>query len=389
MITPDAILKRAQCWWDDQTFLRNYLTINDFFAEPKSIGRIGHDNERDLLTNFTRIAEEQEALRRNSRDALGYGYTLHWQTKTKQNLGVVRLIGRITFESQTDWLRYVGRETDFARFVALVAHTRQHVPELEPWLLKYPLRLLEHADAWPDWLAICQYFRDDYVPDSLYVRQLPLPVHTKFLEEHSGLLLSLLGTICPTLLRPQHADWRRRLGLLVPEPMIRVRALDDRLRLAGQHPDFGLPLSAFVAWGSERLPRRVFLCENLLNFLTLPPQPGAMAIWSGGGFQIKCLEAVGWLATIDLLYWGDLDPHGFLILNQCRGYFPHTRALLMDRATFEAHRPLVGQGETTPITSLPHLTDDERDLFQLLNRNGWRIEQERLRMEWVLARLSE
>ncbi|MVM38700.1 hypothetical protein GO730_16020 [Spirosoma sp. HMF3257] len=50
----------------------------------------------------------------------------------------------------------------------------------------------------------------------------------------------------------------------------------------------------------------------------------------------------------------------------------------MDRATFDAHEHLRGKGETTSLLELPYLTDEEQALFQLLNRNGWRVEQERL-----------
>ena len=42
-------------------------------------------------------------------------------------------------------------------------------------------------------------------------------------------------------------------------------------------------------------------------------------------------------ASLDLVYWGDLDTHGFAILNRLRECFPHARSMLMDRATLLAH----------------------------------------------------
>ncbi len=401
MITPDDIRQRAMRWWTDQSFLRSYLSGDDYFAEPKSIGRIGLDDETELLTQFARITAEQETLRRGSREQLGYGYTLHWQTKQKRMLGSVRLIQRITFDTPTDWLRFIGKTAEFDRFIDLVGQTRQAVPELEPWIRQYPLRLLDNAGAWPDWLAVCRYFRDDYVPDRYYVRQLPVPVHTKFLETQQTLLLRLLSTVRPALLRSEHKDWRDQLCLLRPAPMIRVRALDKRFRLDGQHDDFGLPLPAFNTYlqtllatepttgqSVAGLVRRVFICENLLNFLTLPAQADALALWSGGGFNVEALADVPALKTLPIHYWGDLDAHGFQILNQCRTHFPQTQSLLMDQATFDAHRHLVSVGENTPVVSLPHLTDEERDLFHLLKRNNWRVEQERLGVDWVQNQLS-
>lgn len=378
MITPDDIRRKAQRWWDDQSFLRAWLADELYF--PRSIGRIRLEDEADLLANFARISAEQEALRTESREKLGYGYTLQWAVKQKRTLGQVRLINRITFDTANDWLRYLGNEEAFTRFTTLIADTRQQVPELEPWLQQAPLRLLDNADDWPHWLSICRFFRDTYEPDRYYTRQLPLPVHTKFLEERNSLLLSLLSVVRPALFRPEHKDWRKRLGLRVPEPMIRIRALDDAFQLDGQHDDFGLPLSAFAR--HIQVAKRIVICENLLNFLTFPPMTNAVAIWSGGGFSIECLADVAWLGEKQILYWGDLDAHGFQILNQCRRLFPQTQSLLMDRATFNAHQHLIGKGETTPLKELPYLTDEEQDLFQLLNCNGWRVEQERLGEEW-------
>jgi len=52
---------------------------------------------------------------------------------------------------------------------------------------------------------------------------------------------------------------------------------------------------------------------------------------------------------------------------------------------FDAYRHLVSPSKETDVVSLPHLTDEERDLFALLKRNNWRVEQERLGMEWAIG----
>ena len=56
--------------------------------------------------------------------------------------------------------------------------------------------------------------------------------------------------------------------------------------------------------------------------------------------------------------------------------------------TFDWHPHVVSEGEKTPVVPLPHLTDEERALFNLLKRNNWRVEQERLDKEWVTGRLK-
>ncbi len=60
----------------------------------------------------------------------------------------------------------------------------------------------------------------------------------------------------------------------------------------------------------------------------------------------------------------------------------------MNQATFDAHRHLVSPGEPTSVVSLPHLIDEGRDLFYLLNQNNWRVELERLGAEWIMNALS-
>ena len=57
----------------------------------------------------------------------------------------------------------------------------------------------------------------------------------------------------------------------------------------------------------------------------------------------------------------------------------------MDKATFE----LVGPGEKTTVSHLPHLTTDKRALFDLLKQDNWRIGQERLEGEWVARALGD
>lgn len=386
MISPDDVRHKAARWWTNGSLLRATLdgTVATFF--PKAISQIGLDRAADRLSRYAAIAREQEALRQQSKTILGYGYSLAWTVQNSRQVGSNAYITGISIDTLADYLALIGQTEAYTRFVAIADQTSRHVPELLPWVRTWPLRLLDNANDWPHWLAICRFFIDDYVPDRYYVRQLPLPVHTKFIEDRSSLLLDLLTTAKPDLWQREHTDWRRRIGLLVPEPLIRVRALDGALRLAGQQPDFGLPLSAFDTYLQTIKANNgptVFICENLLNFLTLPPQPNALVIWSGGGFNIDCLVNVPTLQQLPIRYWGDLDAHGFQILNQCRGYFPNTQSLLMDQPTFDHHAHLITPGEPTPATDLPHLTDEERPLFFLLKQNNWRIEQERLEEGWV------
>jgi hypothetical protein len=101
---------------------------------------------------------------------------------------------------------------------------------------------------------------------------------------------------------------------------------------------------------------------------------------------------LGWLTGLDLVYWGDLDTHGFAILNGLRQCFPHARSMLMDRATLLAHQTQ-WVTEPSPVASaLDLLTPAEQELYRSLVANAFgpavRLEQERVSFTAVEEALS-
>ncbi len=85
----------------------------------------------------------------------------------------------------------------------------------------------------------------------------------------------------------------------------------------------------------------VFITENEINFLAFPDVQAAMVIF-GAGYGFENLASVEWLRNRVIHYWGDIDTHGFAILNQLRRYFPQAASLLMDRETLMEHQVLWG-----------------------------------------------
>lgn len=104
------------------------------------------------------------------------------------------------------------------------------------------------------------------------------------------------------------------------------------------------------------------------------------------------LELVAWLAERELVYWGDIDTHGFAILNRLRERVPSVRALLMDHDTLHAHRDQLVTEPTPTNAHLAHLTPDEAELYRDLveDRHGTavRLEQERVRFSFVRKALE-
>lgn len=69
------------------------------------------------------------------------------------------------------------------------------MPQLIEWSQRNPLRLISH-DTWRDTIKVCKYFTEHPRPH-LYIRELPIEVHTKYIEENKDLLKSLLDELLP------------------------------------------------------------------------------------------------------------------------------------------------------------------------------------------------
>jgi hypothetical protein len=100
------------------------------------------------------------------------------------------------------------------------------------------------------------------------------------------------------------------------------------------------------------------------------------------GYALDLLAGVRWLETRDITYWGDIDTHGFAMLDKLRANFPAARSMLMDLDTFLAHRRSWSREEAQHTGELTRLTASEQCMLDDLrnNRHGdrLRLEQERV-----------
>ena len=286
----------------------------------------------------------------------------------------------------------LGKRKPAARFAALLEATRQRQPLLLDWLAKRPLRALELADAWGRLLDIVAWMQAHPRP-GVYLRQVDIAgVHSKFIETHRGVLMELLDIALPPAAFDPSAcgasQFAQRYGLRERPLRIRFRMLDPALALA---------LGADITLDAESFARldpavsRVFITENEINFLALPQIKSGMAIF-GAGYGFEMLGQAAWLARCRVHYWGDIDTHGFAILDQLRSQFSHVESFLMDRATLLAFESQWGEEEKQTLRDLPRLTPEERALYDDLRdnrtRKNLRLEQERVGFGWVEAALA-
>lgn len=212
-------------------------------------------------------------------------------------------------------------------------------------------------------------------------RQVPVPgLHAKWLNTGQHLVAALAGL--PDLgLAPRHP------------PRLHFTYLDPDHRSCGirHHDSVTVGDSMTPAYS----PTVAVISENKDTALHFLPLPGGISV-EGAGCGGGTAAAVAWLrACPHLFYWGDMDAAGFTILNGFRAVGLPVTSVLMDLPTYQ-HYEHYGtltdaRGRLIPPgnrRSLPHLTSDERQLYDHLTDPEWtryrRVEQERIPLSVAL-----
>ena len=322
-------------------------------------------------------------------------YRIEWRQVNHRIIGSNEIPAEIWIDTLDDALILIRKEKEAELFSDLLALTDEQQPELLPWLVKRPLRALELFEDWPRLLAFIAWLQHHPRP-GIYLRQIDLPgIHTKWIEGLRGVLTELLDlALDPEQINSRFtgvAGFCRRYGFLDKPLSVRFRLLDPSIPLLPVESDQDLTVTA-DSFAQLDLPvRTVFMTENEINFLAFPAIPEAMVIF-GAGYGFDALKEAFWLQNRAFYYWGDLDTHGFAILNQLRGLFPLVRSFLMDEQTLLAHHSLWGREDHPETRPLTRLTDDEYAVYDQLRNNlrgeHVRLEQERIGFGYVRQALD-
>jgi hypothetical protein len=311
-------------------------------------------------------------------------------------LGVNRVPAAVWVDSLDAALTILGRCGEARRFTELVAQTRTRRPMLLDWVAAKPHKTLAMADAWERLLDIVDWI-EVHPRLSLYLRQVDIPgVDSKFIEAHRGVLSEWLDLILPpnTIDRTMTgiAGFAKRYGFRDRPERVRLRALDPAKPLLPGAADADLTLDATSFAALQPGVSRVFITENEINFLTFPRMRDSLLIF-GAGYGFGVLAQAAWLQHCDLYYWGDIDTHGFAILDQLRAHLPDAHSILMDQATLLAFEAHWGAEEKPTLRNLERLNKDERALYDDLRDNrirpNLRLEQERIGFGWVERALAD
>lgn len=385
--TPNDLTRQVRRLWERGILLRSLLSDDPLF--PKRLVLKG-PSSADLAHAFGEVRDWCAALAGAKHLRLVERVVRH------QVSGTNRLPAEAWIDSAADAVALIGKTQEWRQFEALVETTRRRRRELLDWIAHRPLVALEHRANWSAYLDLIDWLRTHPRP-GCYLRQVDLPgIHTKFIEAHRGLLAELFDRT----LHPDHIDGRftgtlgfcRRYGFREKPERIRFRVLDPKTDPVASARCTDISLDIPTAARLENLPTTLFITENETNFLAFPRIADSWILF-GAGYGFSSWAEILWMRKCRILYWGDIDTHGFAVLNELRHTFPHAESFLMDRETLDAHRSFWDTEPKPALQTLPRLRPEEASLYHDLQANrirpNLRLEQERIGFSALLAALSK
>lgn len=367
---------QVQRCWDKGELLAELATPTDLFPLRLSLRAPASS---DLSERFDEVRAWAAGLHQSA------GCRLVMREVRHRVIGQNSLPGEAWVDTLDDALQLVGKARDARVFRALLDAT-QLQPALLPWLQRQPLRALALAEVWPQLLDVVAWLQAHPRP-GIYLRQVDLPgIHSKFIEAQRGVLCELLDLALPVdtidTMASGAAQFARRYGFRDKPLRVRLRFLDPNHAawVPGTDADYTLSQSAFARLAPAT--KRVFITENEINFLAFPPAAGSLLVF-GAGYGFDALAQAAWMLQREVHYWGDIDTHGFAILDQLRAHIPQAQSFLMDRDTLLEHEAQWTSEPQPTQRDLPRLNEAERRVYDDLRWRRLRDEPLRLEQERV------
>lgn len=380
MISPNEIKSKAERKY--KRYLQAIINQEDIF--PLVI--TGNKNPSKSISEFKKELNELIAF---SKDKKGFGYSISYKEIKSKTIGTQSVPSSIFFKTKEDFEKYLKVEKEVKQFITDYNTISSCFPEINPWLEKYPNKVIANSENWIDILKACNYFKSNPKPN-LYIRELPISVHTKFIETNTSVIKELLDIIIEPFINKNKTKFEKRFNLKYSQPLIRFKILDSKISesyFSGLN-DISIPVSQFNALNLKV--KKVIIVENKTNLytiaLTLPEMEKTIVIF-GSGCKVENLKNTKWLSNLEILYWGDMDVQGFEILSQMRNYFPKTKSILMDEITFDKFFEN-DSGTLSRVNKQLDLTKTEMIIYEKIKTNNWRLEQEKIPLEYVKTKMK-
>ena len=387
MLTPAMIKDKAVRKWPDY---RDHLLKSLILEEPTPFFPLIIRGDTSLRDTLSESAEAYTLLLSESTEKKGKGYTLIWEKKNLRGYGTQSVIKTISVETEEDYLFLTGKEETkkaIIKCISTISTLFNNAKDLYQWAKSHTKDIENQYTDWEAVSSTLSYFINHRDNSSYYLRELPIKVHTKFIEENTSLLISLFSALTGqpiTSNRPEEVFRLKRKPLLI------------RFRVKNRNwtrEEMAIPLTSFSILDKEEDLsgiKRVFIIENEAVYLSFPISDSDICVF-GGGFQAAVLDAL-WMNERDIHYFGDLDEHGLEILSLFRARYPKTKSLMMDTETYTTFREYSVKGEKVESrNAFANLTEAELALLSTLRANSpdhSRLEQERIPQDYIRKAVS-
>lgn len=297
---------------------------------------------------------------------------------------VQQVPSRLVLQTPAEVAEFAGQSDHWARATERLRALHDAFPRLQVIQANLLGQVVDFAaEDWGFLFGALQWAETADV-DGLLPRQ--LAVHggadTKWVERHWSLVeaFAALGV---------RADGDPLAELRKIEKPTTVAILDPKLRtvVGGLRVFAAAPIELASL---DLRPATVILCENLQNVHAFTDIPGSVVL-AGKGYDVVAQSRIPWVRAARVLYWGDVDTHGFAILHELRESLPGTPSVLMDEATLLAGRATWVKETLQTDRVLDQLDGPEQDLYQALLGGDYghnvRLEQERVPWPTVVEAL--
>lgn len=306
---------------------------------------------------------------------------VQWQQR-ETPVGKQELPNCLVFNSVFELADWLQKKAELKLYSSLAKKITQAHPNLLNWCLKYPEKILKNQQNWQKLLTVIKWLLK-HPTANCYLREISLAdIDSKFIEQHKTLLNELTNVLLPDL---TSKNFEGKFNLKTKPETLRLRFLGQQNILGLQ--DIKAPLNE---WQKIELfdlgIEKIFITENEINFLAFPKLKNALVIF-GDGYGFANWSSWQSLTNLPIYYWGDLDSHGFAILNQLRKQFPQVKSMLMDEGTLLRYSNFWVEEQTPTKAALTELSDQEQVVYQMLSQYNYpkniRLEQERVDLKMV------
>lgn len=328
------------------------------------------------------------------------GVQVLWEPRQWRLLGQQQVPLAVEVRDALSLAAWVGQERRWKQACARRDAFESSFPLLRlapPWTRYEGVATTWSADDVTRLMDLLHWFEVNPV-SLLYQRQLPVPgIDTKWLDSRRGLVRDFVLAS-----RGQGAggDFFEVCGLRSAPVTLRMRVLCPQLRRVTEGLcDIEAPIEELAQL--QLRPKTLLVVENLATGIALPSMPGTVAFMKLG-HAISELSRIPWLFADEsgaggpeqVLYWGDLDTHGFVILARARALFPTLRSVLMDEQTLmRGKEQWVVEDSQARVDHLEWLTPQEQQVYKALRDQVFgqnvRLEQERLAWPDCLQAMHE